>query len=441
MPHISIKNIGPIKAISIPLNKVNVFIGPQSCGKSTLAKTICFCYWLEKDCMMRNVTSHVNYSFVKKHLINYYNLQDYFTNDSEIDFQGDVLSFLLQTKKVVVKFKKGITDFHNVKNCYIPSERNFLAIPDISKVKLDDNYLLEFITEWLNIRTHYSKNDQLQILNLHSSYIYNKEKNSDTISVEDRNPIPFLEASSGLQSIVPLCVFFDYLTSWIYKNRDKITAERKNSIRNLYWHDYDYLFADNAELKDFSKSLNEKYVTTVKKNEELHFTHEMPEIKISETDLPKLHALYSNIKKLNEAMEKRYEITGSNIVVEEPEQNIFPSTQVRLIYYMLSKLQHKNQRDSMVLTTHSPYILYALNNCMLASIVDKGGEKITDFANIPAEAIIDPRIVSVWEIENGMIEGEKTIQDENGLIRKNFFDKVMQEVMVEFSNLLGVSDI
>ena len=50
MTTIAIKNIGPIKEVAtISLNKINVFMGPQSSGKSTIAKIISFCTWVEKD--------------------------------------------------------------------------------------------------------------------------------------------------------------------------------------------------------------------------------------------------------------------------------------------------------------------------------------------------------------------------------------------------------
>ena len=49
MARLIIRNIGPIKNVDIELNKVNVFIGEQSSGKSTIAKIISFCSWLEKN--------------------------------------------------------------------------------------------------------------------------------------------------------------------------------------------------------------------------------------------------------------------------------------------------------------------------------------------------------------------------------------------------------
>ena len=38
MTKITINNFGPIKALEFDLNKVNIIIGPQSSGKSSIAK-------------------------------------------------------------------------------------------------------------------------------------------------------------------------------------------------------------------------------------------------------------------------------------------------------------------------------------------------------------------------------------------------------------------
>ena len=38
-----IKNIGPIKDIELSISKVNIFMGQQSSGKSTIAKILSFC--------------------------------------------------------------------------------------------------------------------------------------------------------------------------------------------------------------------------------------------------------------------------------------------------------------------------------------------------------------------------------------------------------------
>ena len=68
MAHFIIKNIGPINHTEFDLNRVNVFIGPQSVGKSTIAKIISFCLWLEKTTIRQQ---HVDNKEKQLHLITF----------------------------------------------------------------------------------------------------------------------------------------------------------------------------------------------------------------------------------------------------------------------------------------------------------------------------------------------------------------------------------
>ena len=77
MAHIIIKNIGPIKEVELDLNKINVFMGPQSSGKSTIAKIISFCLWIEKNvCLFRNIMD-VKSGF-RQMLEDYHQMHGYF---------------------------------------------------------------------------------------------------------------------------------------------------------------------------------------------------------------------------------------------------------------------------------------------------------------------------------------------------------------------------
>ena len=58
---------------------------------------------------------------------------------------------------------------------------------------------------------------------------------------------------------------------------------------------------------------------------------------------------------------------------------------------------------------------------------------------------LDPHTVSVWSIKDGYLrndknEPHKTIQDDRGLIRKNYFNEVMRQVMSDFNKLLEYDD-
>ena len=83
MTHIKIENIGPIKKVDIDLNKINVFIGPQSSGKSTIAKIISYCSWYEKN---KILGTDPNIDFYEE-LLKFHNLEDnYFCDESLIEY-------------------------------------------------------------------------------------------------------------------------------------------------------------------------------------------------------------------------------------------------------------------------------------------------------------------------------------------------------------------
>lgn len=452
MAKLSIKNTGPLKEINIKLNRVNVLIGPQSSGKSTVAKLISFFNWLEKDCVLHQNIDRINRQFLEEKFISYHNLQGYFSSLSEIYYEGDAI--IVELRDLVdfsagsIKVKKA-DSFSKVelsKNAYIPSERNMLALPGIFSIKMPPNYLLEFIDDWQEIRQKYSGDAQLSLLNLGDTYFFNEKENVDKIILKDGKDISFSQASSGLQSVTPLCVCIDYLTQWIYANEENRSAEERKRYRDMMQG----RLASNYE-KFVEEQVGEEGMAKLQER----LTHESSEDILKDfhismhqmfkdgrmpkdiTSVPKeyLYMMFS----LAQNFHIQYKLThpcATNLVVEEPEQNLFPETQVRLMYYILSKLEHKIERDSLVLTTHSPYILYALNNCMMAALAaSRNTELIEHITNVPKEAWINPNIVSVWELDNGALRGNKTIQDDRGLIRGNYFDRIMRNVMADFNNI------
>ena len=131
----------------------------------------------------------------------------------------------------------------------------------------------------------------------------------------------------------------------------------------------------------------------------------------------------------------------SRIILEEPELNLFPQSQIDLTYDILKMINVS--RDTLFINTHSPYILYALNNCMLGGFVK---DKIDDEELlVHKDSFINPQDVSVWELRDGVFSStqenkDKRIQDKEGLIRSNYFDRVMHNVMADFRNLMNYHD-
>jgi predicted ATPase len=131
------------------------------------------------------------------------------------------------------------------------------------------------------------------------------------------------------------------------------------------------------------------------------------------------------------------EYNFSSFIIEEPEQNLFPETQRDFIYFLLDKITNTEREHTVLLTTHSPYILYALNNCMLGKTVEQ--EMTDDEKNslLSNKSWVDTALVSVWEIEKdkGTL---KSIKDEKiGTVSKHYFNKITNDVMDEYYEMLS----
>ena len=86
MERIIINNIGPIRQADFEINKVNVFIGPQSSGKSTIAKIVSFCQWLEKYIIINQGAETIDRDFFKNQLLSFHGFNKFFKENSYIEF-------------------------------------------------------------------------------------------------------------------------------------------------------------------------------------------------------------------------------------------------------------------------------------------------------------------------------------------------------------------
>jgi len=94
-------------------------------------------------------------------------------------------------------------------------------------------------------------------------------------------------------------------------------------------------------------------------------------------------------------------------VIEEPEAHLFPETQNQLVEF-LGLFANAKPDNQLLITTHSPYILTALNNLIYAYQV--GQQNPAEVSQlIPKHFWIDPRRVAAYFVENGTA---RSIMDE-----------------------------
>jgi len=131
---------------------------------------------------------------------------------------------------------------------------------------------------------------------------------------------------------------------------------------------------------------------------------------------------------------KYFSSSYSHIIIEEPELNLFPKTQIEAIKYII---QTTTKNDSYIMT-HSPYVLSILNVLLFAYKASHTNdilkEKISDI--IPEQQQINPDEFSAYLIENGKsknIKGEFT-----GMIEENVIDDIGDMISDEFSELMEI---
>jgi hypothetical protein len=235
----------------------------------------------------------------------------------------------------------------------------------------------------------FDRQHSLPVLDLGVNYYYQADTDTDMLILQNENKeIPLRTASSGLQSVIPLYIIV--MNIIIRGNKTTLSVTEQEYYEALL-KKYNIQSSTEAEKIKFNR----------------HFYH------------------------------------TANLIIEEPEQNLFPATQRNLIYFLLEicasapVIEH-----SFTVTTQSPYMLYAINNCMMGGLVNAqlAGKEKEEFLSddFPSrKSWLNPKSVSIWELENGKL---RTVQDKDGIVSQNYFDNVMTEQMSEYDQILNYYD-
>ena len=397
MKHLVIRNIGPVKEAEIELKQFNFIIGPQSSGKSTVAKILSTCSWIEKE-----VTTTMNEkaiedadSFVSL-MEDFHKMIDYFDDDSKIEYETDVISIILKGKEFQIRFNNQEL-YRREKICYIPSERNAVTLPELQGFEFGQTNLRSFLFDWYNAREFYGEENKTDILNLGVRYYYDPSEQKYKDRIEHVNgktyKIPLGSASSGLQSVVPLQIMMQYYTNQYFN-----TFAEKTS------------FDSDAKTRLIQSRVIDKYVLSVvypgfdpKKRSEL-IKEQNDRIHEGNSEARAL------LEKYREELERLTVPVRTSFIVEEPEQNLYPFTQIDLLEAIVG-LCSNERGHGCTITTHSPFILNYLN-----VLIERFNKKIPD------QVKLNPEELGVYSVSEGRLTdlmqqnaktGEKSVNAED----------------------------
>ncbi|MCC9020392.1 AAA family ATPase [Flavobacterium lipolyticum] len=373
MEKLIVKNFGPIKEAEIDLTKYVVFIGDTSTGKSVLAKLISI--FREFSNVLNNRVDNSEFLASFRDQLENYNI-DFNCENSIIDYFD--------------------TDLH------IRLFRNEVSVLNDSRKKmtLDD---LEYFVKDKNI---IESNEEMQIairsLSMRGQNIYIPAERILTSLVG--------ASISGLWAnnvALPNC-FKDFA--------GKFEVARKR-IRTKKYPEFDIAYFFNGHNQDFVR---------IGDNREIEVSLVQASSGIQSL-IPLLLVL--DFELLGGRIEPRL-----SFLIEEPELNLFPIKQKKLIDYIITGVNPTKYK--VVITTHSPYVLSSLDTLMLAKNTFNEHLDLREKINsiVSEDKWIDYDDISVYEVKNdGKIYSIKN--EEFRSIDTNAIDGVSDIISEEFDKL------
>ncbi|WP_082503772.1 AAA family ATPase [Methylobacterium sp. Leaf117] len=124
------------------------------------------------------------------------------------------------------------------------------------------------------------------------------------------------------------------------------------------------------------------------------------------------------------------------IYIEEPEAHLFPSAQSLLLEFLIGSIASERNQRSLILTTHSPYIMANLNVFLKAGQLARRKKRNQDINNVvPRECWLTESQLSAFAIEDGKL---RSLIDDDLMIDGRYLDQISEDISRQFSKLLQI---
>lgn len=415
MQHLKIRNLGPIKHCEIHVEDFTVLTGPQASGKSTIARSIYFFRTL-KDDVFAQITHRPS--------------EDEYETDTIRAFEKRLRKKFLQifgsTWSMAEDMKMTYEYAPHVKiSVYLEPDHKY---PYRNFVRFEiDEKITEFLSRYENQPYEWDQEERRQTLRTDIDKLF--EDYYETIYIPaGRSLITVL--TDRLASILDS---EDRTLDYCMRAYVRLTMEKRSAFR------------DGA-----AGLLGEKLHTT---QEKVNLKKMNIMQKLMDRVLQGRYSYQSGEERLNIEGHRYVKINFASsgqqeavwvfnllyyyllerkpifLIIEEPEAHLYPDAQ-KAITEALGLFGH--ERNQVLMTTHSPYILGELNNLLFANTIP---QKYRGQMPVAEEKLLPEEHTWVGHVNGGMVEDGLS----DGFIQNELIDGASDEINDEMQKLMEMS--
>lgn len=398
MDRIKIHNFGPVKDVDIELSKLMVFIGPQGSGKSTIAKLLTIfsdVYWWITICNNKNPMSEFKKMGIAK----------YFVSDTYIEYHG--------RSGVNIVYSDG--KYNMSIDGYSAEETIGFCAMLIGKSTNDNLAKLGYKIDGMELEIGDKETEE----QLYKKTLNNIKENYNYIRANMRFAC-YIPAERNMAGVVSSSLANIILSKIPLPNTLMEYMSLFERAKNHYVT-FDASFLGVRYDKDRGTDCISVFGETEK---------QLPLEECSS-------GVQSTLPMLMVADYVCEDKCFDTFVVEEPEQNLFPTNQREVLNRLIS-IANREECRYMIINTHSPYMLSALNVSMLAAKVSKiENYKDEVDAIVSPEFRIDTDNVAVYAL-GGTPCCKSIIDNKTGLISVNYLDVISDTISSDFNRLYRI---
>jgi len=422
-----VKDFAGIKDMEIDVKRVNILIGPQASGKSVCAKLLFYFknfVWeilsvVENKQTKRNLDSNYSKTFEEYFPPDSWGKQDFFIR-YEISNVFIEVSRKQNTKgKISLSysdfFNKELKDLRNLlkKAGEKSSERN-TKYDNLENLYLTRQVLREHLIDFLGKSIGREAAFTQLFIPAGRSFFANLQSNIFSFLSSNNTLDPFLREFGST-----------------YEDIKSLRLGSRNRLEGRYTKDIQEEINSLIEKTLCGKHVREKGKDFLEVADGRRIS-----VANSSSGQQETLPLTTMLAALPFLVASR---VGRTVYIEEPEAHLFPSAQRNIVELIATVFNYRKEQLQFFITTHSPYVLTALNNLLQAGLLYEESNEVVQHQLekiVSRYKSLDISDLSAYVLKNGKCSS--IVCPDTGLIDAKVIDSVSDELAIEFDRLLNL---